>query len=139
MRCSNCGESQAPHQWVMIAAHDRVCLGGAQWYVDRAQASRLWTTVCGTESRRRSRMRGLICSLIPDQSPIGSEMVIMAVMEALHGAGGGDPLVPTCQMNLFEWGWLPAVVASALQGHPEWPPDMGKAGHPRLLCPLHLP
>ena len=25
---------------------------------------------------------------------------------------------------MFKWGWLPAVVASALRNHPHWPPDM---------------
>ena len=39
-------------------------------------------------------------------------------MEALHGTGGSDPLVPTCQASSF------AVVASALQGHPGWPLNM---------------
>ena len=116
--CSNCGDRQAPHQWVMVAVHDRVCSRCAQWYVDRARASRLWTTV----SRRRLRIRGLIRSLIPEQSPIGSEAVVTAVLEALHELGGDKPLVPDCQANLFAWGWLPAVVASALQGHPRWPP-----------------
>ena len=45
-------------------------------------------------------------------------------MEALHGLGGNRPLVPDCQANLFAWGWLMAVVASALQNHPQWPLGM---------------
>ena len=69
-------------------------------------------------------MRGLIRSFIPEQSPIGSEVVVTAVMEALHGLRGNEPLIPDCQANLFAWGWLLAVVASALQGHPQWPPGM---------------
>ena len=69
-------------------------------------------------------MRGLIRSLVPDQSPLGTELVVKAVMEALQGIGGSDPLIPTCQANSFGWGWLPSVVTSALQGHPEWPSGM---------------
>ena len=51
-------------------------------------------------------------------------MVVRAVMEALHGLGGDEPLVPDCRAGLFAWGWLLVVVASALQGHPQWPPDL---------------
>ena len=69
-------------------------------------------------------MRGLIRSFIPEQSPIGSEAVVTAVMEALHGLRGNEPLIPDCQANLFAWGWLLAVVASALRGHRQWPPGM---------------
>ena len=118
--CSNCGVAQAPHQWVMVAVHDQGCQRCARWYTGRAGTSLLWAT----ESKRRLRMRGLIRSLIPASSPIGSEMIVTAVLEALHGLGDDKPLVPDCRANLFSWGWLPAVVASAVRNHPQWPPDL---------------
>ena len=69
-------------------------------------------------------MRSLIRSLIPASSPVGSEVIVTAVLEALHGLGGDKPLVPDCRATLFPWGWLPAVVASAAKNHPRWPPEL---------------
>ena len=97
--CSNCGEAQEQHQWAMVAVSDRVCVRCAQWYVTRARTSRLWTT----ESRRRHRMRGLIRSLIPGTCPFGSEMVVTAVMEALHSLSRDGPSAPGGSASSFRW------------------------------------
>ena len=115
-----CGEAQGQHQWAMVAVSDRVCVRCAQWYVTRAGTSHLWTT----ESRQQHRMRGLIRFLIPETCPFGSETVVTAVMEALHGLSGDGPSTPGGCANLFRWGWLPAVVASALRNHPRWLPEV---------------